>query len=384
MSPSVAVGLSVAWTLGAVWMLVRVRLPRPLTDEVALQPSLSVVVPARNEARSIVSCVESICASEYPDFEVVVVDDRSEDDTGALARAVDPGQARAVSVLEGTPVPSGWLGKPWACHQGSQAAQGDLLLFTDADTWHHPGLLRRAVASLQEDRADALTVVGRQEMLTFWEKLVQPQVFFGMAQVFPNTRSILRREHWRRAIANGQYLLFNRDAYDGLGGHGAVRASVVEDLRLAQILTRDGYTLTVRYGADVFSTRMYRSLGELVAGWSKNSAMGARQIAGRFVGSLLSLALLILVPLVWLLPPALVFEGLVGDISAPLFAWAAWSFGVSVLLWGAVSRFLGVSAMYGLLYPLGACVLWFITAKSLFRGTRVEWKGRQYVVGVSE
>ena len=141
---------------------------------------MSVVVPARDEAVNIGSCVASLAASTYPDFELVVVDDRSSDGTATLARAMGPGNARALRVLDGTELPEGWLGKPWACAQGAAGATGELLLFTDADTVHGPDLLGRAVAALEEDRADLLTVTGRQLMGSFWERLVQPQIFLMM------------------------------------------------------------------------------------------------------------------------------------------------------------------------------------------------------------
>ena len=155
------------WIALALYLLIKVRLPPPLpavdaTDRAA--PLVSVIVPARNEERSIRSCVESICASDYPDFEVFVVDDRSDDATLEMARAVPPNHARRIVVVEGQELPDGWMGKPWACAQGAQVAKGDLLLFTDADTVHARDLLGRAVAAMVEDEGDALTLLGRQLM----------------------------------------------------------------------------------------------------------------------------------------------------------------------------------------------------------------------------
>lgn len=345
---------------------------------------VSVVVPARNEEDSIARCLESLVRQRDVAFEVVVVDDRSTDRTGEVSRSVARGNARRLEVLDGSPLPDGWFGKPWACRQGAQAAAGDRLLFTDADTEHEPELLRRALVALDEDRADAVSVVGRQELGTFWERLVQPQIFALMALRFRRLDRVLEADRWEEAIANGQYILVRRAAYEAVGGHEAVRAEVAEDLRLAQELTRGGHRLSVRAGADALSTRMYTSLGELVNGWTKNVAVGGRQAAGWW-GALALPAMVAFIAVMWLLPPAvlagvLVAEAL-GAVAAggAVVAWAAGASGISTLLWAAGYRRFEVSGRYALLYPLGAAVTLFIVLRSWIRGSRrIEWKGRRY------
>ena len=380
MSLQVATAVALAWLIGVTILQRRVKLPRSLPDPRRGEHLVSVIVPARNEALNIERCLRGLCDSNYPSFEVIVVDDQSTDETGDLARSVPKGRAQRVVVLSGEGLPEGWLGKPWACHQGSRAARGDLLLFTDADTYHGPDLLERAVAALTDEAADAVTVVGRQEMETFWERLVQPQVFFGMFQVFSNLQDGFDRNRWRRAIANGQFLLFRRDSYDRLGGHEAVKGEVVEDLRLAQILVRDGYTLVVREAFGALATRMYRSLGGLVEGWSKNTALGARYTGGPWGSVLMFAGALVGAPILWLGPPVLALAGAVGAVSAPATALGVTATALNAGMWAVVSRSLGAPAVYGLLYPLGSAVAWFIVFRSFLRGTRVEWKGRQYRV----
>lgn len=137
--------LALPWVAFAALAVARLRgLPDALPEDVTLPadpPPVSVVVPARNEAANIVCCLESLAASRYPTFEIIVVDDRSEDGTRELTRSVTPGGARRIAVLDGEPLPEGWLGKPWACWQGARVATGEVLLFTDADTLHGPDLL---------------------------------------------------------------------------------------------------------------------------------------------------------------------------------------------------------------------------------------------------
>ena len=371
------------WIALAVYLLIKVRLPPPLpvvdvTDRAF--PLVSVIVPARNEERSIRSCVESICASAYPDFEVLVVDDRSDDATLEMARAVPPNHARRLVVVEGHPLPEGWMGKPWACAQGARVAEGDLLLFTDADTVHAPDLLERAVAEMVEDKGDALTLLGRQIMDTFWERLIQTHMMASIVFRFPNPGKPRPPERWRSAIANGQFILFDRGAYDEIGGHEAVRGEVVEDQRLAQILCRSGKRLVVRDGETVLATRMYRSLAELIVGWSKNVSLGARQAAPRWAVPIVMPSAIVVGVLIWIVPPVVLLMSLAGVGPAGWGIWSASITGFSLLVWSLAGWRLRAPLWTGLFYPLAAGVVNYIFLRSWIWGGHVEWKGREYRV----
>jgi chlorobactene glucosyltransferase len=389
------------WLALGAYMVLGLRHPRRLPLEAAggEAPFVSIVVPARNEARVIRRCVESLADQRYPAFEILVVDDRSRDGTDEIVRTLAGERAGTVRLIEGAPLPEGWIGKPWACAQGAGEARGDLLLFTDADTWHHPELLGRAVAGLHEDGAGALTLVGRQELGSFGERLVQPHIFSLLAFRYPRMDRPVERRRWKDAIANGQYILVRSDVYRDVGGHETVRGEVVEDLRIAQELVRRGHRLVVREAEESFSTRMYTSLRELVDGWTKNLAIGARQ-AVRRGGSVAVPAFLVLSVGLWILPPTVLLAGALGWlVSLPALegtgwpaaltvgqgvppaavAWAAAACLLSVAAWSAVYRRFAVSRGYGLLYPAAAAVVWFIALRSWLRGTRrIEWKGRRY------
>lgn len=372
---------SLPWVALLAFFVLCVRMPRALPAARARRPPrVSVVVPARNEAVNIRTCLGTLTASTYPDFEIVVVDDRSEDGTGELARGVAPGNARALRVLEGLSMPEGWMGKPWACAQGAEAADGELLLFTDADTVHGPELLTRAVAALEQDEADLLTLVGRQIMGTFWERLVQPQIFFVLVVRYFDLERAVRSGRWRSAIANGQFMLFRREAYGALGGHESVKGEVAEDLMLAQRVVREGYRLSMRTAEDAFATRMYRSLGELVAGWSKNMVTGGLATMPPRLRPLVAPAAALTAAGLWLAPPAALAAALTGAGGPGLLAWSAAAVGWSVLLWCLFTVRMGAPWAYGLLYPLGAVAGMGIFLRSWARGRRVEWKGRSYVV----
>jgi chlorobactene glucosyltransferase len=394
-----AVGLASPWLIASALLAFGIREPRRLPQapvgrgsgagaESPYHPPVTVILPARNEALHVEACVRSLAAQHYPDFSVIVVDDRSGDGTARLARAVPVDRARSIEVIEGADLPEGWVGKPWACAQGAERASGALLLFTDADTRHGPDLLARTVAALREDGADGLTLIGTQELGSFGERLVQPVIFTLLALRYPRLDRPVEGGDVGGAIANGQYILVSRDAYDAIGGHEGVRAEVVEDLRMAQRLVAGGFRLTVRGAEDAFSTRMYQSLREVVSGWTKNLALGARQSAGWW--GRLALPGIVLFLLFWAVPVvlALLFP-LVGRVtvdpgsglSDALVTSSVLAYGVAVLVWGGVYRRFGVSARYGLLFPVAALIAAGIALRSWVRGgRRIEWKGRRYQV----
>lgn len=381
---------SLPWVVFVAYVLLKVRPPRPLTAKPtgaeSAPRSVTVVVPARNEALNIQRCVRSLAESDYPDFEILVVDDRSEDDTAQLARALPRGNAREIRVLSGEALPDGWLGKPWACHQGAKAATGDLLLFTDADTTHDPDLLARAVASLLEDHSDAVSLVGRQTLGSFWEYLLQPQIFGLLALRYPDVRRRFGVENWGDAIANGQYVLIDRKAYEGVGGHVSVRAEVVEDMRLAQVLCRSGHRLTIRGAEDHLATRMYRSLSELVDGWGKNLYVGSRQSMGgrsAWLAPFAPAAMIATVLTLWVAPTVGFLLSLAGVLPPAVVPWSVITYGLATLFWIGVHRRFRAPLSLAPLHPLGALVAVGIVLKSWRGGSRVRWKGREYRVSTS-
>jgi chlorobactene glucosyltransferase len=377
---------SLPWIALAGYALLRVREPlslpqsgHPEAKTGRPRPFVSVIVPARNEAHNVATCLGSLVASDYPDFEVIVVDDRSDDATADAARRVPVGRARRVLILEGAALPDGWFGKQWACWQGVREARGECLLFTDADTVHGSALLGRAVAGMTEQDADCLTVIGRQIMESFWERLVQPQIFTLLAFRYPDMgKAPLPHRKWRSAIANGQYMLFRRSKYEALGGHEAVRYEAAEDLRLAQRLVRLGGKLVVRIAYEDFGTRMYRGLRELVAGWSKNMIPAGLQTLPRALRPFAPPGMFASGVLIWLLPPAALAAALAGAGGPTLLAWSASVTAFLMLFWTLVGFQFGAPAWVGPLYPLGALIAHWILLKSWIGKGRVHWKGRSY------
>ena len=342
-------------------------------------PLVSVVIPARNERRNIERCVRSVLGARYPSLEVIVVDDHSTDGTGEVSRSIAAEDPR-LRVIDAPPLPDDWFGKQWACASGANAARGELLVFTDADTWHAPDLVPRAVNALRERAADLLSVAGHQEMRSFWERIVQPQMFGLLALRYGGTEHVSNARRPEDAIANGQFILVRRDTYDAMRGHDAVRHTVAEDLALAQSWVRAGRRIALVIGEQQLSTHMYASLPELVGGWRKNVYAGGRNAAmGGWVGRTAFPFVLLGMPLIGIVPVVALALALAGVLSSAWLIWSAVVVAVSLGFWGAIYAFMGAPLGYALLYPLGLAMLFYISAGAVARGRRVEWKSRRYV-----
>ena len=374
--------LAAPWVVGPIGTLVRARFSRSLDDESAVPPSdpqlVSLVIPARNEERNIRRCAESALASSYPRLEVIVVDDHSTDDTGAIASALARADAR-LRVITPDALPAGWFGKQWACSAGAAAARGELLGFMDADTWQSPDLVTRVVNAMRTRGSDLLSVAGIQELGSFWERLIQPQIFAIMLQRFGGTELVNRSRHVSQKIANGQCIWMRRDTYDALGGHAAVKHEVAEDLALAQLWFRAGRTVSLVLGLSQLSTRMYTSLRELIDGWGKNIYAGGRNAMPLgAVGRAIFPLLLVTPGLFGVAPPIVLALGLLGVVGSGATTWAAIATTANVVWWLLVYAWLRLSPVYALLHPLGAAMVLYIALGAIVRGRRVRWKERDY------
>jgi chlorobactene glucosyltransferase len=283
-----------------------------------------------------------------------------------------------VRVTVPPPLPAGWFGKQWACAHGASLATGQYLLFTDADTWHAPDALPRAITAMETRGAQLLSVAGAQELGSFWEKVVQPVMFLALFAWFGGMEAVSRSRSPRRKIANGQYILVRRGDYDALGGHAAVKDHVAEDLLLAQTWTAAGRAVHVVVGLEQLRTRMYQSLGEVVAGWGKNVWAGGRHLAGpRWAWPLLRL-LMPLAPWVGALPVVLLLLGLSGVLAPWWTAVGAWAWLFMSAVWMLLFAFTELRPGWALLYPLGCMTASGIFVIAVLRGDRTRWKGREY------
>jgi chlorobactene glucosyltransferase len=373
------------------WLLLALMLPLRLMRRTRISafappprddaPMVSVIVPARNEAVNISVCVASLLNSVYPNFEIIVVDDGSVDGTGDIVQILVEHSGGRLRLIDGEPLPEGWLGKPWACWQGAGAARGELLLFTDADTRHEDALLGHAVGALRQRKADMVSLLPRQLMLSFWERLVLPHIFAILFMRFHDLEKVNRTRNPRDVIANGQFILIDREAYRAVGGHRELRGEVVEDLRLAQRLVEKGRRIFVAHSETLMETRMYRSLSGIIEGWSKNLALGSRSAAPLWVAPAVPWLIVLFVVGAWILPPAAFVYALFTQFGGALYGWALTATVFSLCFWLLMHAVMRVPLHYAISFPVGAVIAAYLFVRSALRGSRVEWKGREYDIG---
>ena len=370
-------GLALATALAFIVRSVNVTLKsgesiEPVEPDETL-PFLSVIVPARNEERQIEQCVRSLLAQRYPRFEVIAVNDRSEDRTGEILERI-AAQDQRLRVIHGESLPEGWVGKPWALMQGADVALGDWLLFTDADTTHEPQACASAVSYAQQHAASFVSLLPTQRFETPGERAVLPTILWMIAFAVGSLDAINDPKRLDAAIFNGQYLLVERAAYDALGGHEAVRDCIAEDYAFAHVVKRDGRFRSRLAGAsDLVYTRMYRSLREVWDGFSKNLYVAAERKPLQAVLGTAALASLSPLPSV-LLAKALLERDyqramrMAGVIAGTALA-AEWGMRRSRFPRGSGAYFpLGIATMLGI----------FLNSTLQHRTGRVSWRGRQY------
>lgn len=229
---------------------------------------VSVLIPARNEARNIGRCLESLLAQDYPLLEILVLDDGSTDATASIvAKAAD--RHSRVRLITGQPLPQGWMGKNYACHQLAAAAQGEWLLFTDADTDHHPDTVAWAVHAAEQNRADLLSLIPRTVTHTLGEQLILPIIPLGVLSFFPLALGRYLRIPFF-TLALGPFMLFRSAAYQRVGGHAAVQGEIAEDAALARRCRRAGGRVVLLDGSDQVDVHFYHGFYEAWQGLTKS------------------------------------------------------------------------------------------------------------------
>lgn len=362
--------------------------PRPVP---ALQPEpetqagelasleLSVIVPARDEERNLADCLHSLIQQDESifalgrDWEILVVDDESTDATHSIAETFTASHA-GVRVLNTPPLElrgdqRAFTGKTNACWAGAGASQGRWLLFTDADTLHEPGDLRRALHEAARNNVALLSYSPRQLLQGLAQQMLMPLIFSELASVYPPAK--VNDPADRVAAANGQFLLIEREAYFAVGGHRAIGRSVLEDVALAEKIKRARKGIRLRYAPDAVSTRMYRGFADMAEGWTKNLALLFPHALQLVFWRVLDILLLLLPVLLWVFP-----------------FWEPWKRIAIVALWlRTLVRFYQRVArahfpvLNTAVSPFGLPLFVYLLLASWFSHRirhMVSWKGRQY------
>jgi chlorobactene glucosyltransferase len=327
-------------------------------------PRVSVLVPARNEEKNIGACLEGLLAQDYPNLEILILDDNSSDRTFALVQQLAAKDSR-VRLLAGAALPAGWLGKNWACHQLSECATGEILIFTDADNRYASPAVTHTVGWMQKYRLSMLSAFCHQITKTLPEKLAVPAVNMLVYSYLPLWLTYYSQAP-SLAAANGQWLAFTREAYKRIGGHRAVSRHVVEDVELSRRAKQMGEKILALSAKDEVYSRMYQSAQQVWEGYSKNLFGLMRFQTAPFFIVLSLLFLIHIAPflLVW-------FESLT--------ALALMAIGMNLVMRLILAAKYAHPWLIGaLLHPVSIAYLILLGFNSYrwYRTGRIKWKGR--------
>ena len=334
-------------------------------------PFVSVLIPARNEERNIKKCVNSILKSNYPSFEVIVLDDNSRDRTFEIVKKLKNKDKR-LRVIKGQKLPPGWTGKNWSCHQLAQAAQGEWFLFTDADTVHQSQSISVALASAQKSKAVFVTCIPGLIAKTWAEKLYMPIIHFAFLALVP-FKLINYSKDSRLAFGIGPFILIEKNFYFGCGGHQSIKDKIVDDMALAKRVKENKGKISIIDGTSIMTVRFYTSFKEVWKGFSKNNYEAIGGAPHYLVGIFLGCYFLFIYP--YLALWGAIVSG--QTIILPLFQVIS-----LVLIRLILALKFRTSLLYSLLHPFSvvfALLILFNSFRlSLFK-KEIEWKERYYL-----
>ena len=343
----------------------------------ASAPLVSVLVPARNEERDIGKCLQSLIRQDYPNMEIIAIDDQSTDGTQEIIGTFRKKDKR-VNLINGDDLPPGWMGKNYALYRGFQHAKGEYLLFIDADVVLAPECISRTVGYALEHKTDLFALNARHELSGFWEKVVMP-VTVTIMWILLSFR-LLNEPRSKAVMGAGWYLLFNRKTYEKIGGHQRVKDSNVEDILFAGIIKEEGYNFRYLFGRDLLSIHQYSGLRELWKGFSRSYYKGVGESLFVALFSLFLLSFFLILP--WLSVPLalvylLVYHG--GWFPVLLLLLGLGQCFLALFVRNLLKIYIGLNNSYAFLQFLGvliiAGIITYSTARAIM-GKGITWKGR--------
>jgi chlorobactene glucosyltransferase len=349
-------------------------------------PFVSVIVPARNEGGKIGRCLESLAKQNYPNYEVIAVDDRSTDETGAIIKQIAARYPHVRFVCSDEAKP-GWIGKCNALVSAEKYANGKWYLFTDADTCHSENSLRYSLSYALKNSAELISFMPIQELGSFWERVVMP-VLLGSFLCGDPLNTINERTN-DRAYAYGQYILVRSEIYNKVGGHAAVYDQILDDISFARLVKDNGYHVMAADGKLLYRVRMYTNLVSLWHGWTKNlyALIECKMIFLVLVICLINICILFpfiqagLVAYMWLSATS-------NTLLLPLTLLSVLQMSCLLAWYKRTTQcYLGVNLSHFLLLPFGSLVvtvLYLHSAYLVLSGNKVSWKGRRYVVNTAK
>jgi chlorobactene glucosyltransferase len=336
-------------------------------------------VPARNEERDVEKCIRSLISQDYPNMEIIVLNDNSTDSTGKILKGISRESSR-VKVLEGKPLPQGWVGKNYGCFQLEKEAKGEYLFFSDADTIHEKSSVSSAYLCLKENNLDALSVFPFQITKSFMEKMVIRYMNLGILLLIP--LKLLQKTSLKLfSTALGSLMFYKRDVYRAVGGHTSISGRCLEDINMSILLKKMGYRFMIFDGIHTYRTRMYDDIPSMVRG-VKRFVLTSFNFNG-FLGflSMFSLSILLLFPFILIPMSALAdiyqiyfFPNLIINILQVLI--------IIAIRIAYCIRFKGTYSEI-LLHPFSIVILLYLSIYINInpgKGQSFDWKGRKYTL----
>ncbi len=371
------------FALTLVFYALRQRIPDVQELKLTKFPLVSVVVPARNEESKILRCLDSLLNQSYPNLEIIVIDDRSQDNTGTIIEGLAKLHPDKLKMVKGIEAPDGWVGKCNALRNAVAYASGEYFVFTDADTYHHKDSVLRAVSYVRKHKIDLISFIPVQEFGSFAERLIMPLLLSSF--LLGDTFHAVNEPLAKRAYAYGQYILCARNAYEAIGGHQSVRDEIVEDHALGRVFKENGFKIWVACGRGLYQVRMYTDLQSLWYGWTKNlyslidSKISNLALILFFVNYVVFLPFLSLGYLFYAFATQPLSHELIQLTQLVLTSL------VVLICWykRTSTHFEGLESRHFLMLPLGCMVLSMLYIHSAYlvlTGREVNWKGRKYRV----
>jgi chlorobactene glucosyltransferase len=378
------VGLAALW----LWNLKSLRALTPESEPAGSGeapgnwPRISILVPARNEEAALPACLDSLIKLEYPDYEIILVDDASTDTTGAIGEefARRGESAGRVRVIHNREVPPGWSGKVHALSLAEAAATGEWILATDADVVFHPAVLRVAMARALGEGLDLISIIPEFEFGSFWERMVLPAFSFLLKTLFP--MRAVNNPKSRRALAAGAFILMRAEVLRSLGGYATIQRAVTEDLRTAQLFKRSGHRIFLAPTRGLLRTRMYATARELFEGLARSAFEGAGFSVWKVLGGITVGVLTTVLPWALALVAGLLRAAHFRTAGpGPLLELALATCALSALIYLPVLFFMRISPLYVFTLPFAAIFYTAVSLTSMWKGLAgggVSWKERYY------
>ncbi len=350
-------------------------------------PFVSVIIPTRNEAYRVEKCIKSLKEQTYPNLEIIIVDDSTDNTVDIIKKII--GNDQRFTIIKQDKLPSGWVGKPFALQQGGSQSRGEWLIFIDADTSHDPELITKTVEYAIKNNIDMLSLVPRHICKTFWEKVIQPIPLSLIPAISPLAK--VNKKESKIAIAFGPFILLKNSVFTSVGGYQKIKGQIADDAEMAKLVKDSGFKLGLVNAQDLMSIQMYEKFSEIWEGWSKNIFLGLVQKRGinsktmrilvAFIGALGIFALMVFPFIATVISVLLTLFVSNNQFQQFLiFSLFLWLLAISVQF--CIQRYYRIGdPKYAILSFLGGIITIGIFLNSAIKslsGSGVSWKGRVY------